>query len=525
MSNRFKNDIVSTFKLNGLTVRSEASKYILGLLTPLQDNEREQWLEKLIDVVQKQGLESTTVEKHHIEKAAKECCQNESEDTASLLRVISAFDVPKFIYNIERKKYLPASDKSGPLKLFGGAMDKAEMFRHRYFLLHQRTSRHSLFTPAILGTSSTSSQNKYQLQPIEYLLGMSTKLTNLVVLGMLSHLTEGKLYLEDTTGSVPVSLKDANFHGGLFTENCFVLGQGSYQDGVFHIEHLGMPPPEPAKVTRTYFGNTNFFGGPSSTSLKSSAKLKLLEDQNPDAMMVVLSDVWLDQIRVFEKLRILFAGYCEVPPICFILMGNFLSGSQGTTSSSSSLRKLFRALGDMIREFPNLAEKSQFIFVPGPSDSGFSNILPRPPLADFICEEFKQRVPNSMFTTNPCRIQYGTQEIVVLREDILTKMCRNAIYFPQTDDIPQQFAKTLTSQGHLCPLPGEMCPVYWPYDHALYLYPLPDVVVVGDRFGGFTAEHMDCTVFNPGPFARNNFNFKVFIPSSSQVEDSEIGDG
>ena len=62
----------------------------------------------------------------------------------------------------------------------------------------------------------------------------------------------------------------------------------------------------------------------------------------------------------------------------------------------------------------------------------------RPALADYICEEFTQRVPNSIFTTNPCRIQYGTQEIVVLREDILTKMCRNAIYFPQTDDIPQQ---------------------------------------------------------------------------------------
>jgi len=523
MNNRFKNDIVSTFKLNGLTVRSEASKYILGLLTPLHETEREQWLEKLVDVVQKQGLESTTVEKHHIEKAAKECCQNESEETSSLLLVLSAFKIPKFVYNIERKKYLPL-ESTGSMKMFGEAKDKAEMFRHRYYLLHQRTSRHSLFTPAILGGTSTSSQNKYQLQPIEYLLGMSTKLTNLVVLGMLTYLTEGKLYLEDPTGSVPVSLSDANFHGGLFTENCFVLGQGSFQDGIFHIEHLGMPPPEPAKVTRTYFGNANFFGGPSSSSLKNSAKLKLLEDQNPDAMMVVLSDVWLDQVRVFEKLRVLFAGYCEVPPICFILMGNFLSGSQGSTSSSASLRKLFRALGDMIREFPNLIENSQFIFVPGPSDAGFSNILPRPALADYICEEFTQRVPNSIFTTNPCRIQYGTQEIVVLREDILTKMCRNAIYFPQTDDIPQQFAKTLTSQGHLCPLPGEMCPVYWPYDHALYLYPLPDVVIVGDRFGGFTAEHMECTVFNPGPFARNNFNFKVFIPSSRQVEDSEIGD-
>lgn len=104
----------------------------------------------------------------------------------------------------------------------------------------------------------------------------------------------------------------------------------------------------------------------------------------------------------------------------------------------------------------------------------------------------------------------------------------------------------------MCPLPGEICPVYWSYDHVLYLYPLPDVIVVGDRFGGFTAENVECLVFNPvsfhlvhslkfinqlekgkklkfqiisqGPFARNNFNFKVLIPSTCQVEDSEIGD-
>lgn len=51
-------------------------------------------------------------------------------------------------------------------------------------------------------------QNKYQLQPVEYLLGMSSKLTNLVVLGMLTYLTEGKLHLEDPSGSVPVNLKE-----------------------------------------------------------------------------------------------------------------------------------------------------------------------------------------------------------------------------------------------------------------------------------------------------------------------------
>jgi hypothetical protein len=77
-----------------------------------------------------------------------------------------------------------------------------------------------------------------------------------------------------------------------------------------------------------------------------------------------------------EKLRILFAGYCEDPPICFVLMGNFLSGTTCNTSSGH-LRQLFKSLAEMIKEFPNLVEQTRFIFVPGPSDSGFCNILPR----------------------------------------------------------------------------------------------------------------------------------------------------
>jgi len=55
-----------------------------------------------------------------------------------------------------------------------------------------------------------------------------------------------------------------------------------------------------AKVTRTYFGNANFFGGPGATSCKGSVKLKMLEDQNADAMMVFLSDVWLDRNKVLS---------------------------------------------------------------------------------------------------------------------------------------------------------------------------------------------------------------------------------
>jgi len=51
-------------------------------------------------------------------------------------------------------------------------------------------------------------------------------------------------------------------------------------------------------VVSSCFGNINFFGGPSATSVKASAKLQQLESANDDAMFVFLSDVWLDDIKV-----------------------------------------------------------------------------------------------------------------------------------------------------------------------------------------------------------------------------------
>lgn len=61
-------------------------------------------------------------------------------------------------------------------------------------------------------------------------------------------------------------------------------------------------------MSRAYYGNVNFFGGPSNTSVKASAKLKQLEEENEDAMFVIVSDVWLDSVEVMEKLNIMFAG-------------------------------------------------------------------------------------------------------------------------------------------------------------------------------------------------------------------------
>lgn len=46
--------------------------------------------------------------------------------------------------------------------------------------------------------------------------------------------------------------------------------------------------------------------------MKTSAKLKQLEDENKDAMFVFISDVWLDQVEVLEKLHIMFSGRCHL---------------------------------------------------------------------------------------------------------------------------------------------------------------------------------------------------------------------
>lgn len=108
-------------------------------------------------------------------------------------------------------------------------------------------------------------------------------------------------------------------------------------------------------TARAYYGNINFFGGPSATSVKASAKLKQLEEENEDAMFVIVSDVWLDNIEVMEKLNLMFSGaffissldfrhtncvhsvtrkaslpgYASMPPTCFIFCGNFSSAPYG----------------------------------------------------------------------------------------------------------------------------------------------------------------------------------------------------
>lgn len=300
-------------------------------------------------------------------------------------------------------------------------------------------------------------------------------------------------------------------------EGSIVLANGNYKDGILQVEDIGFPPAEPSSNSRADFGDTNTFGGSHEVSLKFSEKLKVHEETNKDGMIVFVSEMWLDDLIVLKKFKIMLEGYSEFPPIAFVLCGHFLSFPTNVTSAQK-IKEGFKNLAELIEQYPDIKQSSKFIFVPAPDDLGSPKILPRAPLPKHLTDDFAKKVPGAIFTTNPCRIQYCTKEIVVLREDILTKMCRNTINFPSEGSIFDHYAKSIICQSHLTPLSLSVIPIYWKYDHTLQLYPTPDLIVAADQFEAFATTYSNCQVVNPGLFPKNDYSFKVYVPALDVVE-------
>ena len=512
--------IITNFKLQGLSLRGDAASLLVKHVSSCKDEKDvDKTVDKILDALRQQNLKNSLIDKTAIAAAIAEC--TESNETENPLTVIDAFSVPRYLYNAERKKFIPGSKD---LPLFGTSKDKTAVFRERYDILLQRTMRHKFFSPPAPGVDpSITTPNKFKLKTVEHVLSSAITGDKLVVLAMLAQIKEGRWYLEDPTGIVEVNVTETIFQKGLFVETSFVLAEGIYDGEFFIVSGIGFPPAECSADTRSYFGNINFFGSPAvQVCAKSSEKMAMLERKHSNASIVFLSDVFLDDPQVMEYLNILFSGYSEAPPTAFIFMGNFSAAPYGA-ERNENFKQSFVSLAEMIQLFPEIIEQSQFVFVPGPLDPGLGNILPRPPIPGCLTKYFREHVPNSIFTSNPCHLQFCTQEIVVFREDIISKLSRACIRVPRADvSMAEHLAKTLISQAHLCPLPLHSRPRYWTYDHALRLYPLPDLIVIGDKYDSYAVNDQQCTVTNPGSFSRSGYEFKVYLPGTKQLEDSKI---
>ncbi|KAJ1932869.1 DNA-directed DNA polymerase epsilon, subunit B, partial [Kickxella alabastrina] len=364
---------------------------------------------------------------------------------------------------------------------------------------------------------SFSDQEKdrfYKLSTIDSLQGREGE--HFLLFGMLAQLEEGKLFIEDKAGSIELDFSTmADKHtsvNGLFTESCFALVDGFVEDGIFKVEEIGLPPPESREQTRNAFPNVNLFGGPQ--SLRTEAQLRAIEVAN-DNGIIVLSDVWLDKQETMDALHMLFDGFSHsTPPIAFIFIGDFSSKPFVPGSGETvQYRDNMTALGQLIAGFPEIARKSHFVFVPGNNDPWGQGALPKPPIAEFFTKRLGSRIANVSFTTNPCRIKYCTHEIVIFREDMLKRVRRNSVLPPtEGTEIVKHLVRTVIDQGHLCPLPQRICPIYWAYDHAMRLYPIPDVLILADRFDSYSINYEGCHCINPGSFSSGDFSFFMYYP-------------
>lgn len=94
--------------------------------------------------------------------------------------------------------------------------------------------------------------------------------------------------------------------------------------------------------------------------------------------------------------------------------------------------------------------------------------------------ELTKKVKHISFATNPCRIRFYTQEMVIFRDDLLKKMQRHLVMSPDLSEgspaLVEQLVRSILDQGHLCPLPAYARPIQWELDHAMRLFPLPHLV-------------------------------------------------
>jgi DNA polymerase epsilon subunit 2 len=423
----------------------------------------------------------------------------------------------------------------------------------RLTMVEQRVRRHHMFKPPVLA-NGIAPREHLELTGLDALIGRSGVR---VVLGVLVELDDGAFALEDAHASIPLDLSAAETTDGLFTRHAVVLAEGEVlPTGVFRVRQLGLPPAESIDTSLASLGSFDALraAAPSPTSVTaasaaepsaasragSNSRAAALATQN--AMLVVLSDVWLDSPTVRDRLAAVFAGYEQVGAqmvgsgraavplatfFAFVLCGNFASSglaSGAAPAHGAALTTNFRALAALLQAAPTLAKHAHFVLMPGPDDPsvGAADVLPRAPLPAALCGDVLRAANNVHLGSSPCRLVLCGQHVCIQRDETLVKARRACVVPPRTDTgapLHHHLIKSLVDGAHLSPLPQTEAAVYWQYDHALWLHPAPDVLVLADRQAQYTHSYEGTLAFNPGAFA-SDLSWMVYRPATKEAEAS-----
>jgi DNA polymerase epsilon subunit 2 len=422
------------FRLHGLSLRPDALKLIVETArTYAQPLE----LAKLIvDHVRSQKSSERVVTVAQVTSALGSV-RGPSESTPStqtVLEVIDAFETPKVVFDTSHKAY-----SAGPVArtMHGSAGAQREIYAGRLALVRQRLMRHPTFKRPALERLSTASSYVH----ITEIEALQTSEGQQCALGLLCEPLEGVFHLEDSTGIVPLDLTQAAPGNGLFTLGCIVIVEGQLSPaGIFEVATLFHPPAEAREQTRQQLDGLPAFG-PTFSANSDKVRSELLE-QAGDAMMIVVSDCWLDRDDVLSALEQLLDGYEASASnsdklgadLAFVLCGNFTSEPLAC-SDFYAMRQHYDRLAELIRQRPTLAQHAHFVLVPGPNDLtlGAGEVLPRSGLPRVFAEGLKESVANLHLASNPVRLRFYGRDIVLFRDEHVIHTRRNAVIEPPMD--------------------------------------------------------------------------------------------
>ncbi|EDO18368.1 hypothetical protein Kpol_1013p40 [Vanderwaltozyma polyspora DSM 70294] len=479
---------------------------------------------------------------------------------------------------------------------------KISIFPTRYNLIRDRIMRNEAFQndtnfnplssmismKNAMNSNENSIASGMSLTLIKNLLGRNGK--NFLLLGLIKKNSKGKWALEDTSGVVEIDLTQAIPTSGVYyVPGCIVLVEGIYftSANTFHVSSITHPPAEKREITLEAIGNIDLLGvhGISTPNyiakLDSNLKLRLhfLEKELIDHKFLILGgDLFLDDMNTISALRKLFTKINDDPPTVIIFQGSFsstpvhASTQNNGISSTSRYKNGFDTLATLLSQFDYLTESSTMIFIPGANDPwssmvslGATRIWPQKSIPNYFTQRINRVCKNVIWGSNPTRIAYLAQEIVITRDDIAERFKRNSIYLPAVEEAKKEelliqqekererlindpdniqletlsieqnklpakvkesrkIVKTILDQGHLSPFLTSIKPVMWDLDHALTLYPIPSTLIVTDLSAPpYEVTYNGCKVLNPGIFINNRrARYLEYCPALKKATQEEL---
>lgn len=529
-------------------------------------------------------------------------------DWTDYFKVISTFKQQKFTYDHVKRHYVyvPQTTEShnnlltmAKLKL-PNVESQVSLFNTRYHIVKDKVLRNEnfqnndIFNPMSsvvemgkqLGDTENSALNSatyMKITQIKNLLGHDGK--NFLLLGLLDRNSKGNWSLEDPSGTIELDIQQAiPTKGTYYVPGCIVLVEGIYftYNNTFVVSSITHPPGEKRDVTLEAIGNLDLLGAfnPSNENytarLDDDLKIRMhyLEQKLSDHKFVLLGgDIFLDETSTMDGLKKTFDKLNRDPPVAIVFNGSFVSVpvhpslTSKNVSATVSYKNNFDELATLLSNYENLINDTHMIFIPGPNDPwssmvglGTTTLWPQKEIPSSFVQKMNRICRKIHWGSNPLRIAYLSQEIVLTRDDLANRFKRYNIIFPAMEEekymenveLQEQYSrnpdvsvgqlialknnlpvhvlesrklvKTLLDQQHLSPFSSRIRPTIWDLDFTLQLSPLPSSIMLCDTSApAFDVTYNGCKTINPGRFIHKRMaKYVEFYPATKAAVEEEI---